>query len=170
MIIVVGCGTSKTDTMTKTATMNVMTEEEDEGASRQWELTRSEILPMGTVAYYGPDDKTATKIAAAVFLQEDADPILQRWVASDVMTDPKIQQEIAAFFQQYGVKHIAAERWHYRLSSRRRRRFSGRRRLSVLSLLERAAGERSQKATSQVKMSQVKKQRTNCKVGSRILG
>jgi hypothetical protein len=63
--------------------------------------------PMGTVAMYGPDDKRTTKIAAAVFLQDGAEPILMRWVATDVTTNPKIQQAMREFFLQHGVKSVA---------------------------------------------------------------
>jgi len=62
--------------------------------------------PVGTVAFYGPDDKTTTKIAAGVILHDGAAPIVQRWVATDVATSPKIQQEIYAFFRQYGVTQV----------------------------------------------------------------
>jgi hypothetical protein len=63
--------------------------------------------PIGTVALYGPDDQTTTKIAAGVILHENAEPILQRWVATDVMTNPKVQQELKDFFLQHGVKSVA---------------------------------------------------------------
>jgi len=63
--------------------------------------------PMGTVALYGPDDKTTTKIAAGVFLHADAKVIIQRWVATDVTTNPKIQQEMQDFFRQHGVQTVA---------------------------------------------------------------
>jgi SEC-C motif len=46
--------------------------------------------PIGTVAMYGPDDKTTTKIAAGVFPHENAEAIIQRWVATDVTTSPKV--------------------------------------------------------------------------------
>jgi hypothetical protein len=61
---------------------------------------------LGTVALYGPDDKTTTKIAAGVFLHADAEVIMQRWVATDVMTSPKVQQELKDFFHKYGVKSV----------------------------------------------------------------
>jgi hypothetical protein len=64
-------------------------------------------LPMGTVAHYGPNDKTTTKIAAGVFLTLNGEPIIQRWVATDVLTNPKIQSEILEFFRKYGVKSVA---------------------------------------------------------------
>jgi len=55
-------------------------------------------FPIGTVALYGPDDKTTTKIAAGVILRDGAEPIMKRWVATDVMTNPKVQQEMKEFF------------------------------------------------------------------------
>ena len=62
--------------------------------------------PIGTVAWYGPNDKTTTKIAAGVIMHENAEPIMQRWVATDVMTNPKIQQQLKEFFLEHGVKHV----------------------------------------------------------------
>lgn len=64
--------------------------------------------PIGTVAFYGPDDKRTTKIAAGVILHDGAEAIIERWVASDVTTNPKVQREMKAFFKKYGVKSVAA--------------------------------------------------------------
>ena len=64
-------------------------------------------IPIGTVAYYGPDDKTTTKIAASVITHEDAEPIMKRWVSSDVATSPKVQRELKNFFMKHGVKQVA---------------------------------------------------------------
>jgi hypothetical protein len=63
--------------------------------------------PIGTIALYGPDDQTTTKITAGVIVQDGAEPILNRWVASDVMTNPKVQQEMQGFFTEHGVKSVA---------------------------------------------------------------
>ena len=63
--------------------------------------------PIGTLAMYGPDDKAITKMVAGAILFENAEPIIRRWVASDVATNPKIQQEIREFFLQNGVKGVA---------------------------------------------------------------
>jgi hypothetical protein len=63
--------------------------------------------PIGTVAMYGPDDKTTTKIAAGVILHDGADAIIKRWVATAVTTNPKVQQEMKDFFLQHGVKSVA---------------------------------------------------------------
>ena len=64
-------------------------------------------FPIGTVAYYGPDDKTTTKIVAGVIKEEGAEAIIKRWMATDVMTNPKVQKEIDEFFKKYGVKQVA---------------------------------------------------------------
>jgi hypothetical protein len=63
--------------------------------------------PIGTVALYGPDDRTTTKIAAGVILHDGAEAIIQRWVATDVTTNPKVQQELMDFFLRHGVKQVA---------------------------------------------------------------
>lgn len=63
-------------------------------------------FPIGTIAYYGPDDKTTTKIAAGVIVAEGAEPILRRWVATDVVANPKVANEINQFFKEYGVKQV----------------------------------------------------------------
>lgn len=63
-------------------------------------------FPIGTIAYYGPDDKITTKIVAGVIKEEGAEPIIKRWVATDVTTNPKVQKEIAKFFKKYGVQRV----------------------------------------------------------------
>jgi hypothetical protein len=63
-------------------------------------------FPIGTVAFYGPDDKTTTKIVAGVILKEDAEPIIERWMATDVTTNPKVQREMEGFFKKHGVKKV----------------------------------------------------------------
>jgi len=65
-------------------------------------------FPIGTVALYGPDDKTTTKIVAGVILEAGAEAIIERWVGPDVTKNQKVQQEIEDFFTKYGVKSVAA--------------------------------------------------------------
>ena len=65
-------------------------------------------FPVGTVALYGPDDKTTTKIVAGVILKGDAEPLIERWVGTDVKDNPTVQQEIQDFFKKNGVKSVAA--------------------------------------------------------------
>jgi hypothetical protein len=63
--------------------------------------------PIGTVALYGPDDTTTTKIAAGVITSPTAEPIVRRWVATDVTTSPKVQREMKEFFAGHGVRSVA---------------------------------------------------------------
>lgn len=63
--------------------------------------------PTGTMAFYGPDDETTTKIAAGVFTAKNSKAIIKRWVATDVTTNPRIQREIREFFNEHGVKSVA---------------------------------------------------------------
>ncbi len=63
--------------------------------------------PIGTVIYYGPDDKTTTKIAAGVVLREGCEPILNRWIGTDIADDPDTAQDIKRFFAAHGVKSVA---------------------------------------------------------------
>jgi hypothetical protein len=63
-------------------------------------------FPIGTIAYYGPDDKITTKIVAGVIKSEGTDPIIKRWVATDVATNPKVAKEIDRFFKKYGVTKV----------------------------------------------------------------
>jgi hypothetical protein len=74
-------------------------EEADETAERPQ-------FPIGTIAYYGPDDKITTKIVAGVIKAEGAEPIIRRWVATDVTTNPKVRKKIERFFKKHGVKRV----------------------------------------------------------------
>jgi hypothetical protein len=74
-------------------------QEEDDAAE-------SPQFPIGTIACYGPDDKTTTKIVAGVINEEGAEPIIKRWVATDVTTNPKVQKEIDRFFKSHGVTRV----------------------------------------------------------------
>ena len=63
--------------------------------------------PIGTVALYGPDDRTTTKVAAGVITSPTAEPIVRRWVATDVTTSPKVQREMEEFFAGHRVRSVA---------------------------------------------------------------
>jgi len=65
--------------------------------------------PVATVAFYGPNDKNASKVAVGILTKEDADPdILQRWFAEDrdVRADPAVAHEILEFIQRHGAKSV----------------------------------------------------------------
>jgi hypothetical protein len=65
--------------------------------------------PLGTVAYYGPDDTRATKVAAGIQLVVDADIEMRKWFVEtgDARSDPVITEELLAYFEESGVKSVA---------------------------------------------------------------
>lgn len=79
----------------------------DEYETKHRKKQKPPKYPIGTVALYGPNDKVTTKIAAAVIVRHGAEPILKRWVSTDVQNNPKVRQEMLEFFQQHGVKNVA---------------------------------------------------------------
>jgi hypothetical protein len=65
--------------------------------------------PVATVAYYGPDDRRATKVAVGIVMTEDGDAdILQRWFAEDgdVRNDPRINAEILDFIKLHEARSV----------------------------------------------------------------
>jgi hypothetical protein len=65
-------------------------------------------FPVATIAFYGPDDKTPTKIAVGIVEKEgDEEPVaLQRWAGPNVTDDPRVRAEIMAFVQEHEVKSV----------------------------------------------------------------
>lgn len=64
-------------------------------------------LPVATVAYYGPDEKTPVKVAVGIITEWDKEPSeLERWWGKDVAHDPTIQKEIADFIRIHGSKRV----------------------------------------------------------------
>jgi len=63
--------------------------------------------PIGTVAYYGPDDRTATKAVASIIRDQRSGVVaLRRWVGGDVTRDAHIQREIDAFLAAHKARSI----------------------------------------------------------------
>ncbi|CAN7392538.1 hypothetical protein LJR245_002362 [Rhizobium leguminosarum] len=65
--------------------------------------------PMGTIAYYGPDNSRASKAAVSIMPALHADPLdLRRWFAEtgDLRTDETVIAEIAAFLRENEVKSV----------------------------------------------------------------
>ena len=74
----------------------------------EWkEAYDSQYEPIGTVAFYGPDDKTTTKIVAGVIKRPGADPILRRWVGTHIKDNPKVRRELGEFFKRHRVERIS---------------------------------------------------------------
>ncbi|MFC5473533.1 hypothetical protein [Paraherbaspirillum soli] len=67
--------------------------------------------PLATVAFYGPDDKRATKVSVAIIVDEGNEvSLLERWLSDsvDVRVDPQINESIVHFIEHHGVRSIAA--------------------------------------------------------------
>jgi hypothetical protein len=62
--------------------------------------------PLGTIAYYGPDDQKVTKIVAAVLVDEKTNPILKKWSGENVADNPDTAIAIGKFFQDAQVKKV----------------------------------------------------------------
>lgn len=77
-----------------------------------------------------------------------AEPIIQRWVATAVTTNPKVQQEMKDFFQRARCQVRGDEPGQHGLPARGRRGLSARRGLSFLSVLEGEAGEQQKGLTN----------------------
>lgn len=64
---------------------------------------------MGTIAYYRPDNRRASKAAVSIMPALHADPVdLRRWFAEtgDLRTDETVIAEIAAFLRENEVKSV----------------------------------------------------------------
>ncbi len=67
-------------------------------------------FPLGTVAYYGPDDQWASKVAVSIVLNDRDEPAeMERWFAADVdlREDVGVQQEVFEFLKRHAVKSVA---------------------------------------------------------------
>jgi hypothetical protein len=65
--------------------------------------------PIATVAFYGPDDQVASKVAVGIVDREGADvSSLERWFSDegDVRTDPTVEAAVVDFITQQGVKSV----------------------------------------------------------------
>lgn len=65
--------------------------------------------PAATVAYYGPDDTRASKIAVGIVHEGSDSPIaMERWFVQegDIRKDRAIATEISQFLRLHGVKSV----------------------------------------------------------------
>ncbi|MCW5735131.1 MAG: hypothetical protein KIS73_13445 [Enhydrobacter sp.] len=65
-------------------------------------------FPVGTVAFYGPTDRSASKVVAGVIRAPNADPVLRKWLAEigDLREDRKVMSEVATFFRDNEVRSV----------------------------------------------------------------
>jgi len=67
--------------------------------------------PVGTLIFYGPDDRHASKVVAAVVDEPGGnETVLERWVSDtmDVRMDPRIGREVTRFFDLHKVRRVAS--------------------------------------------------------------
>ena len=67
--------------------------------------------PIATLAWYGPNDQFASKVAVGIVDKEDGEPVaMQRWFTTDhdIRYDEGIAQEISAFVEGHGAKSVAS--------------------------------------------------------------
>jgi hypothetical protein len=66
--------------------------------------------PLATVARYGPDDSTATKLTVGIVPAEEAEATdLQRWFSkeqADIRDDIRVAEEVLAFITGAGAKSV----------------------------------------------------------------
>ncbi len=65
--------------------------------------------PVGTVAFYGPDDQRASKVAVCIFTTENSDLMaMQRWFSenTDLRSDARILSEVMGFLKDHAVKSV----------------------------------------------------------------
>src|SRR3954465_2920210 len=65
--------------------------------------------PLGTVAFYGPDNLLATKVAVGIVHREGGKVReMEKWISdvSDARYDDTIGQQVLAFLQKHSVKTV----------------------------------------------------------------
>jgi hypothetical protein len=68
-------------------------------------------FPVATIAYYGPDDKRASKVAVGVTLQEGSEPVaFERWYneTADIRSDAEVNEGIVQLLKHHGVKSVVS--------------------------------------------------------------
>jgi hypothetical protein len=78
----------------------------------KWSKASVRAYPVGTIAYYGPDNRRASKVAVNVIVSEGAGERtgdLRRWTKDegDIREDPDVLSEVAAFLKSRGVRSVA---------------------------------------------------------------
>jgi hypothetical protein len=65
-------------------------------------------LPKATLAFYGPDNKRASKAVLGIFLRDDDDVILHKYFddEKDVRFSIKIQEDILARIREHEVRTL----------------------------------------------------------------
>ena len=68
-------------------------------------------FPVATIAYYGPDNQRASKLAVGIIKEEGGDAVyLERWYSEsqDIRVNPEILKEVLVFISSHSVKSVVA--------------------------------------------------------------
>lgn len=65
-------------------------------------------FPIGTIAFYGPDDRRASKVVLGIIRYEGAEPQLQKWFSetADLRQNISVLQEMLNRMREVGVKSV----------------------------------------------------------------
>ena len=66
-------------------------------------------FPIATIAFYGPDDRRASKVAVGIITHEGAEPLMERWYSDDddLRSDSETVLQIHAFLKEHNVLSIS---------------------------------------------------------------
>ena len=66
--------------------------------------------PIATIAFYGPDNKKATKVVCSIFQHAEADPEpVKKWFTeSNAMQSEEILKAVLSFLEESGVQSVGA--------------------------------------------------------------
>jgi hypothetical protein len=66
--------------------------------------------PVATVAYYGPDDQRASKVAVGIFRFEGASAVMRKWYTgkTDARLDEQVTNEVMEHIRNNGALTIAS--------------------------------------------------------------
>lgn len=64
--------------------------------------------PVGTVAYYGPNDQRASKVVVAIIAAKGTEPEIKKWFSedTDVRADATINNELLLFVEAHEPKSV----------------------------------------------------------------
>ena len=66
--------------------------------------------PLGTIAFYGEDDKVASKVVVGILLSEKDEDVtfMEKWLqtSTDVRFDPEIKAQIVEFLEKRDVHRV----------------------------------------------------------------
>jgi hypothetical protein len=71
------------------------------------QLERPQVqYPVAAIAYYGPDDRTPTKIAVLIVDQEGELVALEHWAGPEVTLDLAVMFHIQRFIERHHAKKV----------------------------------------------------------------